>query len=156
MRQKYDLEGSIIEDVFKAGCCTCCSIIQAEKESKLLLGGKRTDIASVVDEQYTGSTHDKMIMAPLADNKIDVQPTPLTRISEETPAGTAAQASAETDAMALYDDDNTVRLTTVIHGQNPGALSATDDTLETTNVPPQNATMPDTVVNTGSTGDAVV
>ncbi|KAH8726213.1 PLAC8 family-domain-containing protein [Phaeosphaeriaceae sp. PMI808] len=49
LREKHGLEGGCIPDLIKSCCCGCCTLIQAEKESRLLLGEKT---GGVVDQQY--------------------------------------------------------------------------------------------------------
>lgn len=34
MREKYHLEGSCVEDLLKAWCCGCCTLIQQDKEAE--------------------------------------------------------------------------------------------------------------------------
>lgn len=33
-REKYGLEGSCMEDLLRAWCCGCCSLIQQDKEAE--------------------------------------------------------------------------------------------------------------------------
>ncbi|CAO2649166.1 Nn.00g101150.m01.CDS01 [Neocucurbitaria sp. VM-36] len=49
IREKHNLEGSCVTDLVKSACCLCCTIVQAEKESKALLGEGQ----HVVKEQYS-------------------------------------------------------------------------------------------------------
>lgn len=49
IREKHNLEGSCVTDLVKSACCLCCTIVQAEKESKMLLGEGQQH---VVKEQY--------------------------------------------------------------------------------------------------------
>ncbi|KAF1941422.1 PLAC8-domain-containing protein [Clathrospora elynae] len=65
LREGHNLEGTLVEDCFKAWACTCCSLIQNEKESKLLFGehGQTTSgNDSVVEQQYTGGAGQEMVM----------------------------------------------------------------------------------------------
>ncbi|KAF2683450.1 PLAC8-domain-containing protein [Lentithecium fluviatile CBS 122367] len=48
LREKYNLEGSCTEDLVKSYCCLCCSIVQAEKESK----EREIENRGVVNQQY--------------------------------------------------------------------------------------------------------
>ncbi|KAF2178519.1 PLAC8-domain-containing protein [Zopfia rhizophila CBS 207.26] len=48
IRERYNLEGSCVGDIFKACCCGCCALIQAEKESEEHEKGMK----GVVNEQY--------------------------------------------------------------------------------------------------------
>jgi Cys-rich protein (TIGR01571 family) len=50
IREKHNLEGSCAEDLLKSYCCLCCSLVQAEKESK----EREIEARGVVSEQYTG------------------------------------------------------------------------------------------------------
>ncbi|KAF2845076.1 hypothetical protein T440DRAFT_375336, partial [Plenodomus tracheiphilus IPT5] len=101
MRQKFGLEGSTIEDVLKSGCCPCCALIQAEKESKVVLGRKRTGMDGVADDPYADSAEEKMVMA--LQGTAETGSTPLNRISEETTVG-PARSRAESNAIAQNDD----------------------------------------------------
>lgn len=53
IREKHNVEGSCGEDLLKSFCCLCCSLVQAEKESKDRVGEK------AVTEQYSG---ERMVM----------------------------------------------------------------------------------------------
>ena len=156
MRQKYNLQGSIAEDVLKAGCCLCCSVMQAEKESKLLLGGKCTGLDGVVDEQYMASVDEKMIMVPQAYNKLNIQPTPLHRISEETPPVEFAQGTSYTNSAALDD----VMVATVVDEQGTKQVSATiqtDGAMDMAVVSAADtAVPPDTTAETELAGESAV
>jgi len=61
LREKHNLEGSCITDIVKSCCCLCCTMVQAEKESKALLGENRD---GVVNQQYTGGAgpDEQMVM----------------------------------------------------------------------------------------------
>ncbi|OAL49275.1 PLAC8-domain-containing protein [Pyrenochaeta sp. DS3sAY3a] len=50
IREKHNLAGSCVGDLIKSCCCLCCTIVQAEKETKALLGEGKG--AGVVDQQY--------------------------------------------------------------------------------------------------------
>lgn len=53
LREKHNLEGSCLKDLAVTCCCFCCSLVQAEKESKERAGEK------TVTQQYGG---EQMVM----------------------------------------------------------------------------------------------
>lgn len=64
LRGKYNLKGNCCIDVTKGCCCTCCALVQAEKEAKFQIGGKKDgrNLDGVVDEEYTsGNGAEKMV-----------------------------------------------------------------------------------------------
>lgn len=61
-REKYDLEGSCAEDICKSGCCLFCSLMQTEKEAKVILGDRRTGMDGVIQEQYAAGAEEQMFM----------------------------------------------------------------------------------------------
>lgn len=40
IREQHNLEGSCVKDLLLSCCCMCCSLVQAEKESKTLQSEK--------------------------------------------------------------------------------------------------------------------
>ncbi|KAF2034552.1 PLAC8-domain-containing protein [Setomelanomma holmii] len=54
IREKHNLEGSCVMDLVKSCCCGCCALVQAEKETKALLGSGKQGMDGVVEQQYTG------------------------------------------------------------------------------------------------------
>jgi len=62
-----NLEGHWSIDLLKAWCCHCCSLIQNEKESKLIFEGRTAGALGggdgVVEQQYTRGAGERMAMA---------------------------------------------------------------------------------------------
>lgn len=73
----HGLEGNCFCDGTKAFCCTCCTLIQTEKESIVLMrgglvpSGEKLGLDSIVEEEYSdgsGNVKEEMVMsAPRAD-----------------------------------------------------------------------------------------
>ena len=54
LRAKYNLEGSMLEDLARACCCHCCDLIQMEKESQ----HREAETSKIVAEPYQTPAHD--------------------------------------------------------------------------------------------------
>jgi hypothetical protein len=52
VRERYNLKGSCIRDCCKSYYCRCCSLIQAEKESK----EREVEKKALVEKQYVSET----------------------------------------------------------------------------------------------------
>ncbi|KAL6887939.1 PLAC8 domain-containing protein [Trichoderma evansii] len=52
IREKYNLEGTCIEDMAKSYCCACCNLIQLDKES----AHREALLNNVNSEQYKSNT----------------------------------------------------------------------------------------------------
>ncbi|KAF2657327.1 PLAC8-domain-containing protein [Lophiostoma macrostomum CBS 122681] len=57
IREQHHLEGSCVKDLLLSCCCLCCSLVQAEKETKILQNEK----PNVVSQQYGGAS-EQMVM----------------------------------------------------------------------------------------------
>lgn len=75
MREKYQIEGSCLGDCLKSYYCTCCSLIQAEREMQGRLvtgpsvgGVDGADDTAVVDQQYQRGDYMAMGALPRAVN----------------------------------------------------------------------------------------
>ncbi|RAR15876.1 hypothetical protein DDE83_000673 [Stemphylium lycopersici] len=77
-RKEGNIGGTLVRDCCKVWCCNCCSLIQNEKESTILLGGRSAGLGGgdgAVESQYTGGARagDEMVMEPQGLQKgIDV------------------------------------------------------------------------------------
>lgn len=109
IRRIGDLGGTCAADCTKTWLCPCCSLIQNEKESKLLIEGHRTGfgggdgagagVEGVVVQQPSGGLGEEMVM-PLATQE-EGAPCPVAELPaimesvDERPDGSEAEAQSE-------------------------------------------------------------
>ncbi|KAI9793273.1 MAG: hypothetical protein M1816_000694 [Peltula sp. TS41687] len=59
IRAKYNLEGTMLEDLLRSCCCTCCNLVQMEKESV----HREEESKKLVAQQYQTPTHNMQYMS---------------------------------------------------------------------------------------------